>query len=162
VLEHLGYEWFEEPLFDTDAIGLKKLAEALNIPIVGTETLGGRPEVIADYLSRGVVDIVRSDVSWGGGITGLLKAASTAEGLGARCEVHTSIYHALEIANLHALCAIPNSKYFEVLWPFEDYAVGLKGALDIDADGMARPPTGAGLGIELDWDIIDESTVATT
>jgi L-alanine-DL-glutamate epimerase-like enolase superfamily enzyme len=161
VLEGLGYIWYEEPIFDSDAIGLRRLAEALDIPVVGTEVLAGSPEVIADYLSRGVVDMVRGDVSWKGGITGLLKIAGVAEAFGVQCEVHTAIYHALEAANLHALCAIPNSRYFEVLWPLEDYAFGMRGALDIDDAGIAHPPVGPGLGIELDWDLIDNATVAT-
>ena len=159
-LEDLGYQWFEEPLFDGNAIALKRLADALDIPVVGTEVLAGGTEAITDYLSRGVVDVVRGDVSWKGGITGLLRVAAVAEAFGTRCEVHTAIYHALEVANLHVLRAIPNSTFFEVLWPLDDYAFGLRGALDIDADGMARPPSGPGLGIELDWDLIEDSTVA--
>jgi L-alanine-DL-glutamate epimerase-like enolase superfamily enzyme len=161
-LERLNYAWFEEPLRDENSIGLKRLSDALEIPVVGTEVLAGAPESVADYLARGVVDAVRGDVSWKGGITGLMKLASLAESLGARCEVHTAIYHPLEIANLHALCAMTNSSYLELLWPLEGYAAGLVGGLDIDADGYAHPPTGPGLGVELDWDLIEDATIATT
>lgn len=161
-LERLGYEWFEEPLPDNDVMGLRRLSAALEIPVVGTETLGGAPQVISDYLARGVVDVVRGDVSWSGGITGLLKIAAIAEGFGARCEVHTAIYHPLEVANLHALCAIPNATYFELLWPLDPYRASLATPLDIDDKGMARPPTGPGLGMELDWERIEGSTVLIT
>ncbi len=161
-LEQLGYEWFEEPLPDRDVMGLQRLSAALELPVVGTETLGGVPEVISDYLARGVVDVVRGDVSWSGGITGLLKIAAIAEGFGARCEVHTAIYHPLEVANLHALCATPNATHFELLWPLHEYRASLATPLEIDTKGMARPPTGPGLGIELDWDRIDGSTVLMT
>ena len=75
-LEKLDYYWLEEPLMDPDIEGYAELTRRLEIPVIGTEWgQGGVWGVYAvpQYLVRRAVDIVRSDVSWKGGITGLLK-----------------------------------------------------------------------------------------
>ena len=42
------------------------------------------------------------------------------------------------------------------------FRFGLKGSpLDIDENGCLHLPTGPGLGVELDWDWIDDNTVLT-
>jgi L-alanine-DL-glutamate epimerase-like enolase superfamily enzyme len=159
-LEKLGYYWFEEPLFDTNFHGLRKLTTQLDIPICGTEVLEGGHYSTAECISSGVIDIVRTDVSWKGGVTAVMKTAHLAESFGIRCEVHTSIYHALEIVNLHCCCAMANCEFFELLYPPAAMAVGLKTPLHIDADGYARPPATPGIGLDLDWGLIDRCTVA--
>jgi L-alanine-DL-glutamate epimerase-like enolase superfamily enzyme len=160
-LEKLDYYWFEEPLFDVDFHGLRRLARDLDIPIAGTEVLAGSHYSTAECITSGVVDIVRSDVSWKGGITALMKTATLAESFGVRCEVHTAIYPALEIVNLHCCCAISNCEFFEALIPGSLMALGIKNPIHIDDEGYAHPPKGAGLGIEWDWDFIDNATIRT-
>ncbi|MDE2774683.1 MAG: mandelate racemase [Chloroflexota bacterium] len=159
-LEKLDYYWFEEPLYDTDFNGLRKLTRDLDIPICGTEVLVGSHYSTAECIASGVVDIVRSDVSWKGGVTAVMKTAHLAEAFGMRCEVHTTIYPALEIVNLHCCCAIANCEFFEALIPSSLMKLGIKNPVHIDEDGYAHPPSGAGLGIEWDWDFIDNATVA--
>lgn len=157
ILEGLNYEWFEEPLWDDNFHGLRILADTLDIPIAATEVLAGEHYATARYAIGGAADIVRTDVSWRGGITSAMRAAHVAEALGLRCELHTCIYHALEIVNLHCAIAISNARYFEVLYPLSDYNFGLKSPLRIE-DGYAIPPSGPGLGIDYDWDFIDART----
>lgn len=159
-LEKLDYYWFEEPLFDIDLHGLRRLARDLDIPIAGTEVLVGSHYSTAECISTGVVDIVRSDVSWKGGITAVMKTAHLAESFGVRCEVHTAIYPALEIVNLHCCLAISNCEFFEALAPGSLMKLGIKNPIQIDDEGYAHPPQGAGLGIEWDWDFIDNATVS--
>ena len=50
-----------------------------------------------------------------------------------------------------------NSEFFEVLVPYEYFDFGLKEPIKI-VDGFAQLPEGPGLGIDLDWDFIDNST----
>lgn len=159
-LERLDYYWFEEPLFDTDYHGLRKLTAKLDIPICGAEVVAGSQYSAAECIASGVVDIVRTDVSWKGGITPVMKTAHLAESFGVRCELHTAIFHALEIANLHCCCAISNCEFFELLYPPEVMAAGCKTALHIDAEGYAHPPQSPGLGLDLDWNAIDDCTIA--
>ena len=159
-LERLDYHWFEEPLFDEDMHALRELTRVLDIPVVGTEYLAKHPYSVADVISRRVVDRVRADVSWTGGVTGVLKTARTAESFGVNCELHTCIFHPLDLANMHCAAAVRNCDFFELLYPIDAFAFGLAEPLPIE-NGMAVLPEKPGLGIELDWDDIDRCTVAT-
>lgn len=156
-LEKLNYYWLEEPLFDTSFHALRELTRRLDIPICGTEVLAGSHYATAECISTRVVDIVRTDVSWKGGITPVMKTAHLAESFGIQCELHTTIYHPLELVNLHCCAAIRNCEFFEVLMPTEYFDFGLKQPLEIE-DGHAILPEGPGLGVELDWDFIDNAT----
>ena len=159
-LEKLDYHWFEEPLYDVDFNSLRKLTRDLDIPICGAEVLVGSHYSTAECIASGVVDIVRSDVSWKGGVTAVMKTAHLAESFGMRCEVHTAIYPALEIVNLHCCCAIANCEFFEALVPTSLLKLGINNPLHIDSEGYAHPPQGPGTGIDWDWDFIDNATVA--
>ena len=157
VLEKLGYYWLEEPLYDVDYHGLRMLTDKLDIPICGTEVLAGSHYSTAECISSRVVDIVRTDVSWKGGITPVMKTAHLAESFGMQCEIHTAIYMPLELVNLHCAAAIKNCEFFEVLDPIEYFDFGLAEPIRIE-NGHAYLPEKPGLGIELDWDMIDKCT----
>ena len=157
-LERLDYHWFEEPLYDEDVHALRELSRTLEIPVVGTEVLAKHPYSVAECIATRVVDRVRADVSWTGGVTGVMKTARLAEAFGVNCEVHTSIFHPLEIVNLHCCAAIRNCDFFELLYPIENFAFGLKSPLPV-VDGIATPPSAPGLGVEIDWDDVDADTV---
>lgn len=77
-LEKLSYYWLEEPLYDVDFYGLQKLTAKLDIPICGTEVLAGSHYSAAHCIHAGIVDMVRTDVSWKGGITAVMKTANLA------------------------------------------------------------------------------------
>jgi L-alanine-DL-glutamate epimerase-like enolase superfamily enzyme len=156
-LERLGYDWFEEPLYDENPHQLRELTRALDIPICGTEVINKHPYSVAECISTRVVDIVRADVSWSGGVTAVMKTAHLAEAFGVRCEIHTAIYHPLEIINLHCAAAMQNCAYLELLVPESFFAFGLKRPLAIEK-GMAVLPEDPGLGLEYDWDFIDNAT----
>ena len=157
-LEKLDYYWFEEPLFDVDLYGLRKLREQLDIPICGTEVLQGSHYGTAQCIAERCVDIVRTDVSWKGGVTAVMKTAHLAESFGIRCEIHTAILAPLELVNLHCCAAIGNGEFFEVLLPTSTFDFGLARSIEIE-DGHAILPDGPGLGIDLDWDFIEDSTL---
>jgi L-alanine-DL-glutamate epimerase-like enolase superfamily enzyme len=156
-LEKLGYLWFEEPLYDENFHGLRELTRALDIPICGGEVLNHHPFSTAEFIASRVVDIVRADVSWSGGVTAVMKTAHLAEAFGVRCEIHTAIYHPLELVNLHCAAAIGNCSYLELLIPERYFAFGLKQPIAIE-DGIATLPDGPGLGLAYDWDFIDNAT----
>lgn len=157
-LEKLGYLWFEEPLDDYDLESLVRLSRELDIPIAGAESIAGGAMLTASYLSLGAIDIVRADVSWRGGITSTMEVAHLAEAHGVPCELHTTIYHPLELANLQCALAISNTTYVEVLYPLDRYAFGLAEPLDI-RDGFLYPPSAPGIGAVYDWPAIEAATV---
>ncbi len=158
-LERLNYYWFEEPIFDVDFHGLRKLTEQLDIPICGTEVIPGHHYSAAECIATKVVDIVRTDVSWKGGVTPVMKTAHLAESFGVQCELHTTIYHPLEVVNLHCCCAISNCEFFELLYPLAPMELGMRSKLNIDPEGYAHPPETSGIGLDLDWGFIDDCTL---
>ena len=158
-LERLGYLWLEEPLPDENVHALKELTRVLDIPVVGTEVIAKHPYSVAECIRERAVDAVRADVSWSGGVTGTLKTARLAEAFHMNCELHTTIFHPLELANLHVAGAVRNNSYFEVLWPMPSFDFGLTAPLPVE-DGIATLGDAPGLGIALDWDFIDDATIA--
>ncbi|MFV0382748.1 enolase C-terminal domain-like protein [Paracoccus sp. (in: a-proteobacteria)] len=157
-LERMNYAWFEEPMADESIPALAELTRQLDIPVVGTETLAGHPYSLADIVARHVVDAIRADASWTGGVTGVLKSAHLAEAFGMNCEIHTAIFHPLELVNLHLCAAVRNCTYLELLAPVSDFAFGLKDGLPV-RNGIAELPQAPGLGQSLDWDLIENSTM---
>lgn len=158
-LEAMNYAWLEEPMPDENFSALKELTRVLDIPVIGTEVLAKHPYSVAECIAQRVTDGVRADVSWTGGVTGALKTARLAEAFHMNCELHTTIFHPLEMVNLHLCGAVKNNSYFEVLWPLETFQFGLDRPLPIK-DGIATLPTTAGLGATLDWDFIENCTQA--
>jgi L-alanine-DL-glutamate epimerase-like enolase superfamily enzyme len=155
VLGDLGYTWFEEPIPDRNLFQLKRLTDQLAVPILAGET--SRVHELAEGIRMGAFDIARGDVLMKEGITGLRKAVGMAELLGFDLEVHGINQPLLDVANLHVALSMTNGRWSETFNPI--YYRGLKGApLDIDADGYKHLPPGPGLGVELDWDWIDDNT----
>jgi L-alanine-DL-glutamate epimerase-like enolase superfamily enzyme len=158
-LERLRYRWLEEPVHDVDWHSQRRLREHLDIPILGTETSPWGHRGTSAAIAHGHVDAVRTDVSWRGGVTEVMKVGSLADAFGMRCELHSCIYHALELINLQCASAMTNCTYLELLYPLQDYDFGLRSGLRI-TDGHAAVPDLPGLGIDYDWDFIDDATVA--
>lgn len=158
-LERLNYHWFEEPLSDYDVYGYQELCRALDIPIAGVESTPGGLFGTTQYLTQRAADIVRSDVSWKGGVTGLMKTAALCEAFGVNCEVHTTTNALLDMANLHVSCAIANCEYFEVLIPQEPFSFGVRNPITISEDGYVHAPEGIGLGAEIDFDLLENNLI---
>lgn len=62
--------------------------------------------------------------------------------------------------NLHVTLAIRNCEFFEVLLPAAAQKYGLVEDLEVDRDGLARPPEGPGLGARVDFDLIERRKTA--
>lgn len=158
-LEALDFRWFEEPMGDESYHTLRELTRQLDIPVVGTEVIAKHPYTVAECIATKVVDVVRADVSWTGGVTGTMKTATLAEAFNVNCEIHTAIFHPLELVNLHLCAAVRNCTYLELLWPKAQFGFGLVDDLPIE-NGIAKLPQKPGMGIDLDWDLIDNSTLS--
>ncbi len=156
VLDELEFTWLEEPIPDRRMTDLRRLADQLETPILAGETLS--LEELDEHIVRRSCDMVRGDVYIKNGITGLMKACLAAERAGMRMEIHTMATPLLDIANLHVNAAAPTGGFAEVIHPV--YRFGLVGhPLEPDADGYLTVPSKPGLGVDLDWDWIDDATV---
>jgi L-alanine-DL-glutamate epimerase-like enolase superfamily enzyme len=156
VLEELGYHWFEEPIPDRQLDQLRRLTNELAIPILAMETL--RLHEMPEHFRHAAADIARGDVLIKEGITGLRKASATAELFGYNLEIHGLGPALLEVANLHVALSVENCEFVEAHDPL--YQRGLVGnPLAIDEEGCRVLPDAPGLGVEIDWDWVDDNTV---
>ena len=155
-LENLGYLWIEEPLQEIDIHGLKRLSDALDLPVLALESVEGSPYLATPYLVAGAIDIVRQR---GLGITGQMKLANLAEMFGINCHG----------GNPHVVAAVRNDDWWEEPgWSMTgpDRAIRkVVGNLVRDTHrvegGYMYVPQTPGLGREIDWQGIADRTVAT-
>lgn len=167
MLEDMDYEWFEDPLAVDDMYGYQRLRKQLRIPLLATELTRGGPTAHVPWVVHQATDYLRGDVVIKGGITGLTKIAHLAEAFRLNCELHDG-YNALNnLAVLHVALAIPNCSWYEVLVPHppgsyesDHLSWGLTEKITVDHEGQVHPPTGPGLGIDIDWDLIRAREVA--
>lgn len=161
-LEKLNFAWFEEMMNEQSMASYQWLADQLDIPIVGPESLGGKHHSRADWVKAGACDVLRAGVAGNGGITPTMKAAHLAESFGMNCEVHGN-----GAANLTVCAAIRNCRWYErgLLHPFleyDDVPAYLKRLADpMDADGYVHLSQLPGLGEDIDFGYIEAHTVAS-
>lgn len=157
VLDELNFLWFEEPIADRQLSLLVELSRNLKTPLLPAETV--RWGELGEFFRHGRFGMVRGDVHLKAGITGLSKAFGASELLGMDLEIHTAGVPLLDVANLHLACAFGNCRFMEHHHPI--FRFGLKNSpLNVDAEGYMHLPTGPGLGIDLDWDWLDNHTTA--
>ena len=164
-LDDAGYFWYEDPLKDggVSAHAHRKLRELIRTPLLQGEHVRGLEQHV-DLILAGATDYVRVDAYWDGGLTGAMKIAHAAEGLGLDVEIH-----APGPAHRHLMTAIRNTNYYEMslVHPkapahYGHVYLDYRDELDsIDENGCVFAPTGPGLGVRLDWDYIRSRQTAT-
>ena len=159
-IQDLGYYWYEDPLADNDIYNYVELRRQLHIPIMATEYPAGGLDAFTPWVKERATDYLRGDVAVKGGITGLMKVAHLAEAFHLNFEVHHGGNSLNNVANLHVIMAIRNTEFFEVLLPPASQKYGLVQDIEIDAAGLVHAPTGAGLGAQIDFDLIARKRVA--
>ena len=156
-----GYFWYEDPYADCgiSQFAHRKLRQLVKTPLLITENVRSlEPRV--DFILADATDFVRGDVNYDG-ITGSMKLAHAAEGLGIDIEFHSpgpaqrQCIAAIRNTNFYELSGAhpvaPNTNYFQV------YKDGYSDELDAcDQNGEFPVPKGPGLGVEYDWDLISK------
>ena len=156
VLDKLQFKWFEEPIPDRQIDLLRRLDRELDIPLLVGETVSLAE--LPNYFRAPSFGLVRGDVLIKGGITGLRKAFAIAEIFGSNLEIHTAGTPLLDLANLHVASAHRNCEFVELHHPI--FRFGLKGnPLESDAGGCLQVPSAPGLGVDLDWDWLENHTI---
>jgi len=159
-----GFFWYEDPYRDGgfSQHSHRKLSQKLDTPILQGEHIRSL-ENRTDFMTAEATDFIRTDPEYDGGITGAIKTARAAEGLGLDVEIH-----APGPAHRHCMAAMRNSNYYEnaVVHPeaphlapleiYENYTEELETVAD---DGTFPVPDGPGLGIEYDWSYIEDHQV---
>ena len=159
-IEALGFHWYEDPLADDDLHNYVKLKQKLDTPIMATEYSPGGFQAYVPWLTMQATDYLRGDVAVKGGITAILKAAHLAEAFHMNYEVHHGGNSLNNVANLHVICAIKNTEYFEVLLPDRAQKYGLAEDIAVDAGGLVHAPEAPGLGYPIDFKLIEKKKTA--
>lgn len=162
--DEADYFWYEDPLADggLSQFAHRKLRELLKTPLLMTEHVRGL-EARVDFMVNGATDFVRGDIQ-ALGITGTMKLAHAAEGLGLDIEMHSpgpaqrQCMAAIRNANYYELSGSrpqgPNANYVPV------YTDGYSDQLDDAVDGHFPVPQGPGLGVEYDWEMIERNSLS--
>ena len=163
--DEASYFWLEDPFrgggFSISAHLLLK--ERVRTPLLLGEHLRGF-EPKADAIRAGAADFVRAGWFEDGGITGVMKVAALAEAFGLDVELHGG-----GLAHRHCMAVLRNSNYFELGLVHPCVA---ETQLPIYADrrwldlldsvnerGCLEVPDGPGLGVEIDWNWVDDHTI---
>ncbi|KXA89839.1 hypothetical protein AKJ62_02235 [candidate division MSBL1 archaeon SCGC-AAA259D14] len=157
-IDNLNFFWYEDPLRDMgESIHVaKQLTQTLKTPILGLEHSRTGSCGRANFMSQNALEMVRADAHLDGGITGVIKTANTAEAFGLDVELHLG-----GPSHLHCMSAIRNTNYFEhgLLHPRVRW-INNQGFTEkieqINSDGTLQVPQNPGLGVEIDWEFVNE------
>lgn len=148
-LQELGVGFFEMPIAPEDVEGYAELAQALAIPIA-LDSIMTRHETV-ELIRNRAIDIVQPDVCRAGGITECRRIAELADCFGLAFQPHVSIGSAIHVAaSAHLGIAMPNSIVCEYWIGENPIGATVARSPAVVRDGYLFPPTGIGLGIDLD------------
>jgi D-galactarolactone cycloisomerase len=161
-LERLGFYWFEEPLPQANHYAAYEvLTDKLDIALAGGEALDSRGEA-KELIVRRAFHIIQPDVSLCGGIAECLFVAELARLWGIQCNPHCWGGAIVIAATLQVLSLLPDTSWARTTEtpmleldvyenPFRDELVTHPVQV---RDGLVAVPTGPGLGIEVNEDVV--------
>ena len=147
-IEEFDVYWLEEPVVPWDIPGYLRIAEKLDIRIVGGESHWTRWD-LRPFFENPQIPILQPDPARGG-LTELRKIAATAETWGITIAPH----HFPELM-VQLLASIPNAHILEFMDWFDDLFVDPPRP----ENGFMRPPEAPGHGLVLDRDMVKEHTI---
>ncbi|MBV7330590.1 mandelate racemase/muconate lactonizing enzyme family protein [Chloroflexi bacterium TSY] len=162
--------WFEEPVGAKDLAGYKQVQADLPMAIAGGEGLRTRYE-FKDFFGQGIMDIAQPDVINVGGITELRNVAMMANAFGVQVNPHVWGSPIMIAATLHVAATIPSCPPAGTPEPFQQEPVmefdrtpsALRETLSPQPfdqiNGFVTVPTGPGLGVEIDEDVLQKFCV---
>ncbi len=154
LLEANKYAYFEEPVMYDDFESIKRVADALTIPIANGEQDQGFVN-FRWLLANDGIEIVQPDNYYFGGLIQSVKVARMAEAFGKSVVPHMSGGGLGFLYNIHLVSVLPNAgahhefKGLQTVVPFECATSPLK-----VVRGKIKVPTGPGLGVDIDPEFI--------
>jgi L-alanine-DL-glutamate epimerase-like enolase superfamily enzyme len=140
--------WLEEPVPGEDFAGYFRIAQALDLRVVGGESHYTRFD-LRPFFENPCVPILQPDVMRGG-LTELRKIATVADTWGIKIAPH--LYHELMT---HLMASIPNGLILEYMGFMDDLWVE-----PVDPEnGMVRPPERPGHGMRIKPEIIKDHAI---
>jgi L-alanine-DL-glutamate epimerase-like enolase superfamily enzyme len=147
-LQAQDYHWFESPLQSADGPGLKRLAEALDVPVLDGVTGHTALLATAQLIGAQAVDMTKVSVPASGGITDALKIARLAGAFGNHCEFEFDATMG-GCVHAHLMGALNNACFFraERSGP-QSGGPGFASTLCVEGGYLALP-TEPGLGLRI-------------
>lgn len=156
--EGMQVAFVEQPVAAEDLAGMAVLRDRLDVPVVADESVGTPADALR-VAESGAADVLSIYVGMAGGIARARRIAELSETarlgwtIGSNLELGVAL-----AAHLHLACGLgglaDRQVPCDVISPFYYEADVLATPLRIDA-GWAEPPAGAGLGVELDEELVD-------
>ena len=165
-LADLDLVWFEEPVNAQDLDAYLEVKAALPMAIAGGENLRTRYE-FKPYLTRRAYDIVQPDIMHCGGITEMQRICAMANACGIQINPHVWGSPVMIAATLHLAATLPpcpparNAQPYmqEPVMEFDRTPSAIRQELCVvpfdQEDSFVRVPTGPGLGIEVDEEVVE-------
>lgn len=151
----------EATLQHDDLEGHARLAAMSPVRVCGAEAAAGRHEV-REWIERGRVAVVQPNITRSGGLTEIRRIADMAEMAGVQVIPHGWKTGITSAAGRHFQAACPAAPYFEYVSPLVFDSRLRRELTSPEAtlkDGKMELPQGAGLGIELNEDLVQRLRV---
>ena len=156
ILEEYDYAFYEEPVMYYHFEDIKKVSDALTIPVSN----GEQDQNLYNFrwlLANDGLDIVEPDTYYTGGFIRSMRVALMAKAMGKTCVTHMSDGGLGFLYNTLFFSAVPNPtthtefKGFRTNVPYECPTAPMK-----VVNGKVKAPTGPGLGVVIDPDFIEK------
>jgi L-rhamnonate dehydratase len=157
-VHELDIYWLEEPLAADDYDGYRRLSDAVSIRIAAGEADSG----LAPYrrlVEQGHVDVLQPDLARCGGFTVARGIADLARECGVEAVPHCFSTGVLVAASLQFVAALERPSWSEYSVAASPFVSGLLAEPFELRDGRLRIPTGPGLGIDLDEQLLERMRV---
>lgn len=161
--------FIEEPLLCEHPEAIKALSQLTTIPIALGERLFTRWD-IKRFLQDGSVDILQPDIAHAGGISETKRISTMAEAFDVAIAPHCPLGPLALAASIHVALSTPN-------FVIQEMSVGMHynveaGDIDISSyltnpdvfnvtQGFVAAPTGAGLGVEINEELVRKISATT-
>ncbi|KAJ5013035.1 D-galactonate dehydratase [Colletotrichum sp. SAR 10_99] len=168
-LEPLQPLFIEEPLLCEHPEAIKQLADQTTIPIAFGERLYTRWD-IKRFLEDASVDILQPDIAHAGGISETKKIATMAEAYDVAIAPHCPLGPVAFAASVQVALSSPNFSILEMSLGMHynteagdiDLLTYLKNPTVFDIEGgYVKAPTGYGLGIDIDEEMVEKISKET-
>ncbi len=151
--------WLEEPLAADDYDGYRRLTDTLSLRVAAGEADSGL-EPFRALVERGHVDVLQPDLARCGGFTVARRIAALAAEHDVEVVPHCFSTGVLVAASLHFVSTLHRPTYSEYSVADSPLVGQLLTEPFVLRDGQLDVPTGSGLGVELDEDMITSLRVA--
>lgn len=152
--------WIEEPPRSDDVAGYAKIAAGLKrTKVAGCESEQGLARY-KELLERGALDVVQANLGWSGGFTECRRIAALSLAYDKLFTPHTFFSAVLTAANVHFAASLPNVPFIESEENYNPLRTELlKEPIQCDSEMNYLVPQGAGLGVELNMDVVEKYRV---